>query len=112
MKLGKFLMTGVIAIALAPVTFGQTAINESAAVQVEEAKIIAAADVVDADKEIKVSELPEAVKNALTSDAYKGWEAKKAWIIEKDAKTLYQVEVVKGDETATLLFDKNGASID
>lgn len=112
MKLGNIILTGVLAVALAPVAFGQNGSNETAAVAVEETQTIAVAEVESADKEIKVSELPEAVQNALKSDAYKGWEPQRAWIVEKDAKTLFQVEVLKVEETAILLFDENGAAID
>ena len=112
MRLSTIILTGVLATAFTSAPFAQSAVTETAAVPVEQTQELALADIESADKEIKVSELPEAVQAALKSDAYEGWEAQRAWIVEKDEKVLYQVEVLKGEETATLLFDEKGAAIE
>lgn len=62
--------------------------------------------------EIKVSELPEAVQEALKSDAYEGWKAEKAFVIQKKDKKVYKVEVTKGEEKTTLLFNEDGEAIE
>ncbi len=59
---------------------------------------------------VKVDELPEAVKAAIAGDDYKGWEVKTVFVI-KGAKDIYEVNFVKGQETTTANFDKDGKKL-
>lgn len=103
MKLNKIILTGLLATTLVGTSFAANTIeNSNLVVFVNEDKT---------PKEIKVSELPEAVIEALKNETYAGWEAKKAWIVKKDDKKLYKVEVHNGEEKTTLLFDDKGVAI-
>lgn len=109
MKLSKIILTGVIATALTSGAFAQT---ETVAVAVEQTAIDATA-AKDDGTEIKLSELPVGVQNALKSDKYKAWISKRAWIVTRDDNKFYRVEVEnpKGEST-TLLFDGTGKIVD
>ena len=126
MKLSKIILTGVIATAFTSGAFAQAepVAIQAEAIQVEEAQV---AEVMTADpsseamaieeaneaKEIKISELPQAVQQSLKTDLYKGWKATRAWLVKKDKKNLYKVEVANAeDKTQNLLFDENGIAID
>lgn len=118
MKISKIILTGVIATAFTSGAFAQA---ETVAIQAE-ATEIAIADTASLAlvneetkeaKEIKISELPQAVQQSLKTDLYKGWKATRAWIVQKDKKNLYKVEVAnEEDKTQNLLFDENGIAID
>jgi hypothetical protein len=117
MRLSTIILTGVIATAFTSASFAQNAVTETVAIEavaVEESTEIAMADEESAAaKEIKISELPQAVQQSLNTDVYEGWDAKRAWIVKKDSKHLYKVEVENNeDETQNLLFDENGIAID
>ena len=70
----------------------------------------ASATQTDEKVKIKVEELPDAVKNALEGDAYKGWAADAAYF--NKTKNYYEVGVKKGTETKTLKFSKEGAIVE
>ena len=59
---------------------------------------------------VKIEELPDAVKAAIASDDYKGWDVKAAFIIKGD-KTYYEINFVKGTEVTIVNFDKNGKRV-
>jgi hypothetical protein len=67
-------------------------------------------DQADEKVKIKVEELPDAIKNALESDSYKGWSAEAAYY--NKTKDNYEVQVKKGTETKTLKFSKDGNIIE
>jgi len=67
-------------------------------------------DQADEKVKIKVEELPDAIKNALASDSYKGWSADAAFY--NKTKDNYEVQVKKGTETKTLKFSKDGSIIE
>jgi hypothetical protein len=67
--------------------------------------------VVDDDKvKIKPEELPEAVKAALNSPDYTGWQIENAY--KYTDKDLYEVELKNGDEMVTLKFDASGKKVE
>ena len=69
-----------------------------------------AASQTDEKIKIKVEELPDAVKNTLEGDAYKGWSAHAAYF--NKTKDIYEVDVKKGTETKTLKFNKDGSTVE
>jgi len=103
MKLTKIILTGVLATALTGISFATNTVKDST--------LIVLANEEKAPKEIKVSELPEAVLEALKGESYSGWEAQKAWIVLKEDEEVYQVEVQKGAERTVLFFDEEGSAI-
>lgn len=63
--------------------------------------------------EVKINELPSAVQTAIKSDQFKGWEAKKAYIVKGDPTTYYEVEMVNAKtEKNVVKFNENGTVID
>ena len=62
-------------------------------------------------KEVKLEELPDAVKATLASDAYKDWTPVSAlWIKTKD-QVYYQIAVKKDADEAVLKIDPEGKVI-
>ena len=103
MKLSKIILTGILATALSSVTLAGNTLEDSTA--------IASVYERNTPQEIKLSELPQAVQETLKTIPYEGWKAERAWVIEKEDKTLYQIEVVNKEESTTLIFDEEGAAI-
>ncbi|PYF70131.1 hypothetical protein [Pedobacter nutrimenti] len=61
---------------------------------------------------VKPEELPDAVKATLQSDKYKEWVPQAAFLVTAANKTeWYQVDVKKGEETASLKIGKDGSVI-
>jgi len=54
---------------------------------------------------IKKEELPEAARQTLDGDAFKGWTMVNSYRLKNGD---YEVELKKGDTTQTLKFDKGG----
>ena len=64
----------------------------------------------DEKMQIQPEELPDAVKAALNSEDYTGWQISAAYkYAEKD---IYEVELKKGEEVATVKFDKDGQKVE
>lgn len=64
------------------------------------------------DKEsIPTAELPSIVTEQLQSQDYTGWSVGQAYRKEKDGKTIYAVELMKGDEKKMVKFDAQGNKI-
>ncbi|HLV41548.1 MAG TPA: hypothetical protein VKY37_04660 [Brumimicrobium sp.] len=103
MKLSKIILTGLLTVTLTGMSFANTTLHDST--------VFASVDEENAPQEIKVSELPQAIKQSLKSEAYDGWEPSKAWMIKKQDKVIYQIEVVNEEESTTLLFDEDGAAL-
>jgi hypothetical protein len=64
----------------------------------------------DEKMQIKPEELPEAVKAALNSEDYTGWQISAAY--KYADKDVYEVELKNGEEVATVKFDKDGQRIE
>src|SRR5690606_10828751 len=64
----------------------------------------------DEKMQIQPEELPDAVKVALNSEDYTGWQISAAYkYAEKD---IYEVELKNGEEVATVKFDKDGQKVE
>lgn len=62
---------------------------------------------------IKLEELPDAVKAALQSDAYKAWTPTAAFHVkEGQTKEYYQIDVKKEQETGSVKIDKEGKPVE
>lgn len=57
---------------------------------------------------VSASDLPAAITASLESQDYSGWTVGNAYKKEKDGKTVYKVELMKGGETKTVKFDAEG----
>lgn len=58
---------------------------------------------------IAISQLPDAVQQALEGRDYSGWTASNAYRKTKeDGETVYTVELMRGDETKHVQFDAMG----
>ena len=62
---------------------------------------------------VKLEELPDPVKATLQSDKYKEWVATTAFLVTAaDKSEWYQVDVKKGEETASLKIGKDGVVVE
>ena len=62
---------------------------------------------------VKLEELPDAVKATLQSDKYKEWVPSAAFLVTAaDKSEWYQVDVKKGEETASLKVGKDGVVVE
>ena len=60
-------------------------------------------------KEIKVSELPQAVQKTLKKESL---VAQRVFLLYKDDQPIYQVEATKGGEQVILHYNANGVGIE
>jgi hypothetical protein len=67
-------------------------------------------DQTDEKVKISVEELPDAIKNVLENDSYKGWSVESAYY--NKTKDLYEVEVRKGTESKIIKFTKDGSIVE
>ncbi len=68
-------------------------------------------DKYDEKEAIAVSELPQKVQASVQGKDYSGWNVSKAYRKEKDGKTFYAVELMKGSEKKMVKFDAQGNKI-
>lgn len=62
---------------------------------------------------VELKDLPDAVKATLASDKYKEWIPTAAFLVTKaDKSEHYQIDVKKGEETASLNIGKDGVVIE
>ncbi|MCE6992301.1 hypothetical protein [Dyadobacter sp. CY323] len=62
---------------------------------------------------VRPEDLPEAVKSALAGDGYADWKITNAYLVTRDNNSqYYEVNIKKGEETATLNLDKYGKKVD
>jgi hypothetical protein len=62
---------------------------------------------------VRPEDLPEAVKSALAGDGYADWKITNAYLVTRDNNAqYYEVNIKKGEETATLNLDKYGKKVD
>jgi hypothetical protein len=63
--------------------------------------------------EVKPDSLPEPVKTTLQGEAFVGWEIDKAYLVTKADDTQYfEINLKKGEETASVNLDKEGKKVD
>lgn len=65
----------------------------------------------DEKEAIAVSELPQKVQASIQGKDYTGWNVSKAYRKEKDGKTFYAVELMKGSDKKMVKFDAQGNKI-
>jgi hypothetical protein len=59
------------------------------------------------------TDLPDAVKQTLASDDYKGWTPSSAFLVAKEGKEFYEVKLTKeGSEANKVKFGKDGKKVD
>jgi|SRR5690606_26644583 hypothetical protein len=62
--------------------------------------------------DVKLEELPEAVKTTLTADIFKEWVPSSATLVTSDGKQHYQIEVKKGEETRAIKIGEDGKVVE
>ncbi len=90
-----------------------TVINAAPVKQVNSAAVTQLSGT-DQDKvEVKPEDLPEAVKTTLASEPYNEWKVEKAYAVTtEDGKSYYEINLSKGEETATVNLDKDGKKVE
>lgn len=85
-----------------------------ATVQANSVSIVPTLTQVQQDKaEVKPDSLPEPVKTTLQGEAFVGWEIDKAYVVSKaDNAQYFEINLKKGEETATINLDKDGKKVD
>lgn len=85
-----------------------------ATVQANSVSIVPTLTQVQQDKaEVKPDSLPEPVKTTLQGEAFVGWEIDKAYVVSKaDNAQYFEINLKKGEETATVNLDKDGKKVD
>jgi hypothetical protein len=63
----------------------------------------------DTRKDIKLEELPDAVKQALAAD--KDFTPQSAAVTRADGKVTYEVKGMKGEQAVTLYFSEDGSPV-
>ncbi|MCF2507000.1 hypothetical protein L0663_26655 [Dyadobacter sp. CY107] len=62
---------------------------------------------------VRPDDLPEAVKNTLSGDAYAGWQVTSAFLITKEDNSQYfEINAKKGEESTVINLDKYGKKVD
>ena len=62
---------------------------------------------------VRPDDLPEAVKNTLSGDAYAGWKVTSAFLITKEDNSQYfEINAKKGEESTVINLDKYGKKVD
>lgn len=62
---------------------------------------------------VRPDDLPEAVKNTLSSDAYAGWQVTSAFLITKEDNSQYfEINAKRGEESTVINLDKYGKKVD
>lgn len=99
----KFILSAAI-VALTTVAFAQN--NETPSNQ-DQAQTAAAQDS-SSSTPVKLEELPDAVKTALASDAYKAWTPTEAFLVKENGKEYYQINVTKEEEKGSVKINADG----
>ncbi|GAB2781101.1 hypothetical protein GCM10027275_25860 [Rhabdobacter roseus] len=100
----------ISAIALALTAFATV----DASTTINPATEVATVQQLDQEKvAVKPEDLPDAVKRTLSADPYTGWEVSQAFLVtgENNAQH-YEVELKRGEETATAKLDQDGNKVE
>lgn len=62
--------------------------------------------------EVKLENLPDAVKNTLTADVFKEWVPTLAYLVKADNKEFYHIEVKNGEEIRSIKIGNDGKVVD
>lgn len=95
----KKVLVAAIAIAFTGISFAQDEVAVKTAVEVKEGA--------EKKVEVKLEELPAAVKETLASDNFKEMKAEKAFLVEGDAK-YYEIILAKGEERVVVKINEEG----
>lgn len=60
---------------------------------------------------VKMEELPDPVKTTLKADLFKEWVPSAAFLIKKDGKEYYEIDVQKGEEKKVANIGSDGKMI-
>lgn len=98
----KLIMSLAVA-SIATLSFAHTPDNNTAPTVISQSQ----------DKvEVKPEDLPEPVKATLAAAPYSEWKAEKAYLVPGENETkYYEINLSKGEETATVKLDKDGKVI-
>lgn len=62
---------------------------------------------------VRPDDLPEAVKNTLSGEAYAGWQVTSAFLVTKEDNSQYfEINARKGEESTVINLDKYGKKVD
>ncbi|MCF2486546.1 hypothetical protein [Dyadobacter sp. CY347] len=62
---------------------------------------------------VRPDDLPEAVKNTLSGDAYADWKVTSAFLVTKEDNSQYfEINARKGEESTVVNLDKYGKKVD
>jgi hypothetical protein len=62
---------------------------------------------------VRPEDLPEAVKTALSGEGYAEYKVTNAYLVTRDDRSqYYEINLRKGEETATINLDKYGKKVD
>lgn len=106
MKLTKTILTGLFATAMITTSYSG-ALNESSFTI--EYKTFSQEPT---KEEITLASLPAAITDELKTEAYVGWEAKKAYVVKTKEGKHYEVLVSNGEEKMSLFFNEDGRAIE
>src|SRR5690606_15386954 len=62
--------------------------------------------------EVKLEDLPEAVKTTLASDPYKEWTPTAAFHVKSDKNEYYEINVKKEEETGSIKLTADGKPVE
>ena len=103
----KFILSVAI-IGLTTVAFAQEGIPDSITIVPQQTESIAIQN--GAEQPIKLADLPEAVKRALISEAYRAWTPTEAFLIKDDnGKAHYKITATKENTVAYIKINADGA---
>lgn len=63
------------------------------------------------DNPVKPEELPEAVKTALSGEAYKDWTIAAASLVKEGETEYYKIQLTKGEEKQEVKLNKEGQAV-
>jgi hypothetical protein len=61
--------------------------------------------------EVKLEELPEAIKKALTTEEYKDFTAQTAAVTKSEDKAVFKIIGTKNGETVTIFLNEDGTPV-
>lgn len=106
-------MKKTLLLTLSPFLFGAVAVQaQTSATATPSATAVKAKAVSDEKTPVKPEELPAAVKQTLTSEAYKGWEVGEAFWITNEQAAYYEINMKQAEKTLLVKIDKEGKKID
>lgn len=100
----KFILSAAI-IALTSVAFAQTAPTDSTETVPQTAETTTQENTTT---KVELTDLPDAVKETLASDAYKAWTPSEAYLVKENGNEFYQINVMKEDEKGSVKIKADG----